>query len=208
MTTGVARTSRVRRRGGWAVVVLIGPEAETIHAGGDDRNAALRDRESLGAVHPKNRGHATHTIWLGALADDGYGRFHDPDYADEALPAALCVQAPSAFPAGCGGPGMGPLPARTVVLHRCDLPICVRLDHLAASSQRDNLLMAASRDRIARMTFTGQRTDYADKRGQPANPTPSVTRSATPSPRARPTRTSSPRSSTPSSPSATATPTN
>ena len=32
---------------------------------------------------------ATHTIWLGVLADDGYGRFHDPDYTDGALAVAL-----------------------------------------------------------------------------------------------------------------------
>jgi hypothetical protein len=32
---------------------------------------------------------ATHTLWLGTLANDGYGRFHDPAYTDDALPAAL-----------------------------------------------------------------------------------------------------------------------
>lgn len=107
---------------------------------------------------------ATHTIWLGALADDGYGRFHDPDYTDDALPAEL-RSGTVRVSRWLWWAWYGPLPARTVVLHRCDLPICVRLDHLAAGSQRDNLLMAAHRDRIARTTFTGQRTDHADKRG-------------------------------------------
>ena len=105
---------------------------------------------------------ATHTIWLGALADDG--RFHDPDYTDDALPAEL-RSGTVRVSRWLWWAWYGPLPARTVVLHRCDLPICVRLDHLAAGSQRDNLLMAAHRDRIARTTFTGQRTDHADKRG-------------------------------------------
>ncbi|MGH4011280.1 MAG: HNH endonuclease [Pseudonocardiaceae bacterium] len=108
---------------------------------------------------------ATHTIWLGALADDGYGRFHDPHYTDDSLPAAY-RSGTVRVSRWLWWAYYGPLPTSTVVLHRCDLPICVKLDHLAAGSQRDNLLMTARRDRIARTTFTGQRTDHADKRGQ------------------------------------------
>jgi hypothetical protein len=107
---------------------------------------------------------ATHTIWLGALADDGYGRFHDPDYTDDSLPASL-RSGTVRVSRWLWWAYYGPLPIRTVILHRCDLPICVRLDHLAAGSQRENLLMAAHRDRIARMTFTGYRSDHADTRG-------------------------------------------
>ena len=52
---------------------------------------------------------ATHTIWLGALADDGYGRFHDPDYTDEALPAAF-RSGTVRVSRWLWWPGMGPCP--------------------------------------------------------------------------------------------------
>jgi hypothetical protein len=77
--------------------------------------------------------------------------FHDPDYTDDALPAAL-RSGTVRVSRWMWWAWYGPLPARSVVLYRCDLPICVRFDHLAVGSQRDNLLMAAHRDRIAGMT--------------------------------------------------------
>jgi hypothetical protein len=50
-------------------------------------------------------------------------------------------------------------------MHTCDLPICVRLDHLRLGTQRENLLMAAGRERLVHIA--GRiRLDRADSRGQ------------------------------------------
>lgn len=107
---------------------------------------------------------ADHIVWIGALADDGYGRFHDPNYSDGYLIAErrsdtvrVSRWAWWAF--------NGPIPANTVVMHTCDLPICVRIDHLRLGTQRENLLMASGRDRLVHIKG-GQRKDRADRRGQ------------------------------------------
>lgn len=43
----------------------------------------------------------------------------------------------------------GPLPEGQCALHRCDNPVCVRLDHLFAGTRRDNILdMDAKRRRV------------------------------------------------------------
>lgn len=52
-------------------------------------------------------------------------------------------------------------------MHRCDLPICCRLECLDLGTQADNLRMAAGRNRMARRGIGG-RLDYADRRGQAA----------------------------------------
>jgi hypothetical protein len=42
----------------------------------------------------------------------------------------------------------GPVPAGMCVLHRCDVPGCVRVDHLFLGTQRDNVLDAARKGRF------------------------------------------------------------
>jgi len=109
---------------------------------------------------------SNHTIWIGALANDGYGRFHDPDYGDGDLPAGRRDETVRVS-RWLWWAWHGPLPARTVVMHTCDLPICVRRDHLRPGTQRENLLMAAGRNRLAHFTAgRGTRIGRADRRGQ------------------------------------------
>ena len=109
---------------------------------------------------------ARHTIWRGALADDGYGRFFDPLYEDQALPAGQRsgIVRVSRW---LWWAYHGPIPAGAVVMHLCDIPICCRLDDLVVGTQAENLRMAAGRDRTSRTTSTG-RADRADRRGQAA----------------------------------------
>lgn len=108
---------------------------------------------------------ANHTIWIGALADDGYGRFHDPNYGDGDLPAGR-RDSTVRVSRWVWWAWHGPLPARHVAMHTCDLPICAKLEHLRPGTQRENLRMAAGRDRLAHVAPGGARIDHADRRGQ------------------------------------------
>ena len=108
---------------------------------------------------------ADHTIWIGALADDGYGRFHDPNYSDGYLIAGRRCDT-ARVSRWIWWAWNGRIPAHFVVMHNCDVPICVRLDHLGVGTQRENLLTAAHRDRLSRITACGNRRDRADSRGQ------------------------------------------
>ena len=108
---------------------------------------------------------ANHTIWIGALADDGYGRFHGPNYGDGDLPADRRGETVRVS-RWLWWAWHGPLPARTVVMHTCDLPICTKLEHLRPGTQRENLEMAAGRERLAHVAPGGTRIDRADRRGQ------------------------------------------
>ncbi len=74
-------------------------------------------------------------FWVGALADDGYGRFTGGTVRTWRF---RCTA------------HHGPLPPQVVVMHQsCDEPSCTRPDHLRAGSQAENLASAAGRDRIA-----------------------------------------------------------
>jgi hypothetical protein len=42
----------------------------------------------------------------------------------------------------------GPIPAGVFILHRCDNPACVNVDHLFAGTQRDNLQDASRKGRV------------------------------------------------------------
>ena len=75
--------------------------------------------------------------WVGAISDDGYGRF--------TLPGNRCVR-PHVFAWEFVN---GPVPAGHVVLHACDEPLCVRLDHLSIGTQAQNLADMAARGRGA-----------------------------------------------------------
>ena len=87
--------------------------------------------------------------WVGAISDDGYGRF--------TLPGNTCVR-PHVWrwERACG-----PVPPGRVVLHSCDEPLCVRLDHLSVGTQSQNLADMAARGRGAGPGRRGR----ADTRG-------------------------------------------
>ncbi len=95
-------------------------------------------------------------IWVGAIADDGYGRFWTIREGKQS------VYRPSryAFQLATGTAGR---PGEVVEHLRCDNPICVRaegtqFDHLAAGTQGDNLSRLALRDRDHRWRtgYTGR----------------------------------------------------
>jgi hypothetical protein len=44
----------------------------------------------------------------------------------------------------------GAIPAGASVCHRCDVPLCVNVDHLFVGTQADNIRDAAAKDRIYR----------------------------------------------------------
>jgi len=76
-------------------------------------------------------------FWVGALADDGYGRFTVNGGAVRAARFLWTTH-------------HGPLPPQVVVMHRsCDEPSCTRLDHLWTGSHAENLASAAGRGRSA-----------------------------------------------------------
>ncbi|WP_068532241.1 HNH endonuclease [Tsukamurella pulmonis] len=80
-------------------------------------------------------------IWVGAIADDGYGRFWvgrdgGPDV----------VRAHRYALAAYGG---APVPAGAIAMHECDNPLCVRVDgkHVRAGTQTENLRHMARQGR-------------------------------------------------------------
>jgi len=74
--------------------------------------------------------------WVGAIADDGYGRFTDHE--------GRCVRVSRYLLCAC----TRPLPHQLVAEHRvCDEPTCTRLSHLKASTQAENLDAAPRHDR-------------------------------------------------------------
>jgi len=104
-------------------------------------------------------------FWVGAIADDGYGRFH----ADE----GRIVRVSRYVLAAC----TGPLPHDLVAEHRvCDDPLCTRLSHLRASTQAENLQTARRRDRAGNGHRLGSLTSAAWQPG----PARSATHYATP----------------------------
>lgn len=73
-------------------------------------------------------------LWRGAKLRSGYGSFFWRGKRMRAHRVALWL-------ATCL-----PVPQDKVVMHRCDMPLCVRPDHLAVGTQADNLMdMAAKR---------------------------------------------------------------
>ncbi len=94
--------------------------------------------------------------WVGALADDGYGRFTANGRTVGASRFLWTAH-------------HGPLPPQAVVMHQsCDEPSCTRLDHLRAGSQAENLASAAGRVRSALTAgYDPQRLQAALDAGDP-----------------------------------------
>jgi hypothetical protein len=91
--------------------------------------------------------------WIGAIADDGYGRFQ----------AGVGVDAPTVAPhIFIWRVRHGPVPVGKNLLHSCDERICVHdEEHLAPGTQADNLQQMVRRGRGGR----SRHTSTADIRG-------------------------------------------
>jgi hypothetical protein len=84
-------------------------------------------------------------FWTGAISDDGYGRFWLKRDGGQ-----LAVRPQwYAYELVAGGP----LPSSTLLLHSCDIPICVHADvdlavsHVAPGTHRENMLDRSQRGR-------------------------------------------------------------
>jgi hypothetical protein len=91
-------------------------------------------------------------LWVGAVADDGYGRF----WVGPGKAARRVVRAQRyAYTAVTGRA----VPEGLMVLHRCDVPLCVHADpdpalsHLRAGTGRDNMDDRTRRHRTGTDTF-------------------------------------------------------
>lgn len=87
-------------------------------------------------------------IWTGAVSDDGYGRFwtNVPGVGQRTMrPQRFLYRALTGID----------LPADDMLLHRCDVPLCVHVDldparsHLRVGDGRDNMLDRSRRGRAA-----------------------------------------------------------
>jgi hypothetical protein len=86
-------------------------------------------------------------IWTGAIADDGYGRFwtKDGDSQKVLRPQRFAYQLATGIE----------LPASIMLLHSCDVPICVHADkdqavtHLVEGTHRTNMLDRTQKHRQA-----------------------------------------------------------
>ena len=86
-------------------------------------------------------------LWIGAISDDGYGRFwtHDGVRQKAVRPQRYAYELLTGQP----------LPSDVMVLHSCDVPTCVHADadplvsHVREGSGRDNMLDRRQRNRHA-----------------------------------------------------------
>ncbi|AMM22894.1 hypothetical protein AX769_22440 (plasmid) [Frondihabitans sp. PAMC 28766] len=84
-------------------------------------------------------------FWTGAISDDGYGRF---SVRRDGRPQAVRPQR-YAYELVTGVP----LPSSTLLLHSCDIPICVHADadvavsHVGPGTHRENMLDRVQRGR-------------------------------------------------------------
>ena len=64
-------------------------------------------------------------IWTGAVFNDGYGAFRRPKFTERAHRTAWWLY-------------FGKIPKGALVLHKCDIPLCVNPEHLFLGTQKDN----------------------------------------------------------------------
>lgn len=55
----------------------------------------------------------------------------------------------------------GPIPCGMVIMHECDNPACVRLDHLKLGTQKQNLTDASARLRFAKQSAAACKQGHA-----------------------------------------------
>jgi hypothetical protein len=84
----------------------------------------------------KSAGRNSCWLWVGALSGDGYGSVRTQGCTRGAHRVAW-EEAHGPVPRGCS------------VLHKCDVPQCVRLSHLFLGTQTDNMADASRKGRLA-----------------------------------------------------------
>lgn len=83
-------------------------------------------------------------IWTASVSTDGYGRF-------AVTPTVVPLAHRYAWTLA-----NGPIPTGMVVMHSCDNPPCVRLDHLRLGTQADNLADMCAKGRQRSGSLPGE----------------------------------------------------
>ena len=83
-------------------------------------------------------------LWAGARKPNGYGQRRLPGGRFTSAHRQAWVEA------------HGPIPAGMVVMHRCDNPPCVNVDHLMLGTQADNLADMRRKGRAGRGAARGE----------------------------------------------------
>lgn len=78
-------------------------------------------------------------LWTGAAHRSGYGRFQSSNYSE---PKIICQAHRFSYELA-----NGPITDGLWVLHRCDVPACVRPEHLFLGTQSDNMQDAVTKGR-------------------------------------------------------------
>lgn len=97
--------------------------------------------------------------WLGTLSEKGYGRFRYRNKWVRAHRAAYIV-------------AKGPIPCGLWVLHSCDNPGCVEVDHLRLGVVQDNVDDMLGRGRHRGWVAQGSASRYRGTRNHAAQVTP------------------------------------
>lgn len=83
--------------------------------------------------------------WVAGRDKDGYGMFRDPTAKTTKRTHRYVWEQVN-----------GPIPKGMCILHSCDNPSCVRIDHLRIGTHRENMDERSARGRTARGAKSGQ----------------------------------------------------
>lgn len=110
----------------------------------------LRDRFNQKWIPEPNSGC---WLWEGSINSDGYGHI---GAGDPARPAFVAKAHRVSYELHCG-----PIPAKTLVCHRCDNPSCVNPHHLFLGSHQDNMQDRAAKKRSILCGKVGEQNNGA-----------------------------------------------
>lgn len=104
-----------------------------------ERTVPAHPADRIQRFHAKVHRTATCWWWLGAVADDGYGRYSFRDSAGRVRTTAAHI-----FAWQLSRPAGEPVEAGAVCMHECNIRLCVRIEagHVALGTQRENIAYA------------------------------------------------------------------